>query len=117
MLVELLTFNLCTSSSSGRCIYQSSGNFVMNKCCGVRCYTPDGSGQFAYTTLSSGKKNNMLDSSISLSYNVDSGSASWQAALRLGEGNIVVKTVYIVVIQRMQVNKLTHIPFIRYKQK
>ena len=82
MLVELSTFNSCTSNDWGGCIYQSSGNFVMNKCCGVRCYSTQssGRGQFAYTTLSSGNKNNVLDSSISLSYNVDSGSASFQAA-------------------------------------
>ena len=68
----------------------------MNKCCGVRCYitkTSSGSGQFAYTSLSSGNKNNVLDSSISLSYDVDSGSASYNAALCLWQGNIVVKTV------------------------
>ena len=60
MLVELSTFNLCTSSGDGGCIRQSNGNFVMNKCCGVRCYsTASGSGQFAYTTLSSGNKNNV----------------------------------------------------------
>ena len=66
----------------------------MNKCCGVRCYitkTSNAWGQFAYTQLSSGNKNNALDSSISLSYN--GNSASYQSALRLGEGNIVVKTV------------------------
>ena len=61
MLVELSTFILCTSSSSGGCIYQKNGNFVMNKCCGVRCYSTNtsASGQFAYTTLSSGNKNNV----------------------------------------------------------
>ena len=67
----------------------------MNKCCCVRCYSTYAyaSGQFAYTYLSSGNKNNVLDSSISLSYDVDSEEVRVQAALDLDYGNIVVKTV------------------------
>ena len=91
MLVELSIFKNCTSESDGGCVYQSSGNFVMNKCCGVRCYTPSNSGQFVYTSLASGRKNNVLDSSISLSYNGDSG--CYSSTLDLQYGNIIVKTV------------------------
>ena len=95
MLVELSIFINCTSNDLGGCIYQSDGNFVLNKCCGIRCYTKGTinghrSGQFAYTTLSSDNKNNLLDSSISLSYE---DSASYQAALYLLNGNIIVKTM------------------------
>ena len=96
MLVELSTFMNCTSRTSAGCIYQSDGHFVMNKCCSIRCYIAQKSnawGQFASTYLSSGNKNNVLDSSISLSYNVDSDSPSFEATLWLQGGNIIAKTV------------------------
>ena len=96
-LIELSTFDNCSSSQQrGGCIYQSNGNFVMNKCCGVRCYSTNrfGSGHFVCTQIF-GNKNSALDSSMSLCYNVELDSGIGQAALFLRNGSIIVKTVNI----------------------
>ena len=92
-LIELSTFNSCTSSSgSGGCIYYKNGNFVMNKCCSVKCYTHSGTGQFGCIHVSSENTNNVLDSSIALSYG---DSASEEAALWIKEGTIIIKTLNV----------------------
>ena len=94
MLIEFSTFESCsTDQMYGGCIYQSKGNFVMNKCCGFRCYSSQkyGSGHFVCADIY-GNKNSALDSSMSLCYNVISEESD-QSALFLRNGNIVMKTV------------------------
>ena len=94
-LIEFTTFKNCTSPyyrPGGGCICLVNYDFVMNKCCGVRCNYVDADlpGQFAY--IESCSINKVLDSSISLSYEESTGS---EATLYLEQGNIVVNTVNI----------------------
>ena len=95
MLIETSTFNACTSFSDGGSIYQSEGNFILSKCCGFKCYSTGTNvgGMFAYTTLSAGSKNTVLDTSISFSYDVEDNIPGYHASLDLRQGSIYVNTL------------------------
>ena len=93
MLVELSTFVKCTSGTSGGSISQSGGECILKKCCGNRCFSTTSSGQFVYTTLASGSRNRMYDSSVALS-NSES-SHSLQAVIFLSAGNIIINTLNV----------------------
>ena len=70
MLVELCSFNTCSTTGYGGAIYfYDQGQCVLSSVCGVKCNTENqGYGQFCYVyvSLENSNKNHILDSSITL---------------------------------------------------
>ena len=67
---------------------------VLDKCCAMRCYSPQASGRFVYTQLSHDAKNYLIDSSITLSYDIEEQYIS-SPTLLLQQGNVYVNTLNI----------------------
>ena len=100
VLIELSSFNNCTSSQHGGSICRKGGQCVIHKCCSIQCYTTgdatsNGYGQFLFTDLTSGSKNNILDCSVSLSYNPETELSGLNAPLCLQQGNVLIKIANI----------------------
>ena len=89
LLIEESTFVSCKAASNGGSIYfGTSGEFALEKACGIECNTTGNLGQFSYSSITDSieSKNAVNDSSVSCSY-----SQSYYAPLYLEKGKIEVE--------------------------